>query len=93
MKVEAEETRKNERYERLAKYIKRNPELSKRIKELYGDKCFICGNAIRLKHSSYSEAAHIKPLGGKHEGPDECNNVIVLCPNHHIEFDFGVVTY
>ena len=90
--VEDEETRKNERYERLAKDIKRNPELSKRIKELYEDKCFICGNAIRLKHSSYSEAAHIKPLGGKHDGPDECKNMIVLCPNHHIEFDFGVVT-
>lgn len=33
--------------------------------------------------------AHIKPLGAPHNGPDIIENIICLCPNHHVKFDFG----
>jgi predicted restriction endonuclease len=55
---------------------------------LYQNKCQICGKKIKLKNDDYSEAHHIKPLG-KHNGPDTSNNIIILCPNHHVEFDYG----
>lgn len=40
----------------------------------------------------YSEAHHLQPLGKKrHNGPDIKENLIILCPNHHVEFDFGAI--
>ena len=35
----------------------------------------------------YSEVAHIKPVS--QNGQSVLGNLIVLCPNHHKEFDFG----
>ena len=70
----------------------RDTKLTLRIKELYRGRCLICDETIELKNGSYSEAAHIKPLGRAHNGPDSYSNVIVLCPNHHVEFDYGMVT-
>ncbi len=32
---------------------------------------------------------HIQPLGVPHNGPDELPNLLCLCPNHHVMFDFG----
>jgi predicted restriction endonuclease len=29
------------------------------------------------------------PLGSEHNGPDVAENVIVLCPNHHVMCDYG----
>ncbi|WP_044499782.1 hypothetical protein [Nostoc sp. PCC 7107] len=26
-----------------------------------------------------------------HNGPDIANNIIVLCPNHHVMLDYGVI--
>ena len=60
------------------------------IKKRYLDKCFICEETIQVKKGNYSEAAHIRPLGKG--GCDSFDNVIVLCPNHHVEFDYGMVT-
>jgi predicted restriction endonuclease len=40
----------------------------------------------------YAEAAHIRPLGTPHNGPDAPSNMIVLCPNHHLQFDRGVIS-
>lgn len=58
------------------------------IKKLRGRQCQICGVAITTKHGiPYVEAAHINP---KHAGGSECpENIIILCPNHHKEFDLG----
>ena len=38
----------------------------------------------------YIEVHHIRPLGGEHKGVDDENNMIVLYPNHHAMFDFGI---
>jgi hypothetical protein len=37
----------------------------------------------------YIEAHHMRPLG-KHDGPDNRRNMLVLCPNHHAMFDLGL---
>ena len=35
------------------------------------------------------EGAHIRPLGAPHDGPDTPDNILCLCPNHHVLFDQG----
>lgn len=66
----------------------RDTKLSKKLKELYNHRCQICGHKIFLGEKRYySEAHHLKPLGSPHNGPDIIDNLIVLCPNHHVEFD------
>jgi putative restriction endonuclease len=45
--------------------------------------------AIKTKGGFYAEAAHIKPLGKPHNGDDNFNNLLCLCPNHHVMFDKG----
>jgi len=57
--------------------------------KLYRDfKCQICNTQIIKKNGGfYIEAAHIKP---KHkEGSEIPENILILCPNHHKEFDYG----
>lgn len=69
--------------------IVRDTQKSRKIKKLYEFKCQVCG--IRLEGSSgpYAEAAHIRPLGTPHNGPDSKGNILCLCPNHHALFDLG----
>ena len=31
------------------------------------------------------------PLGGEHQGPDIRGNILILCPTHHAEFDYGCI--
>jgi predicted restriction endonuclease len=60
------------------------------LKELCGYRCQFpdCGVAIPKRRGGfYAEVAHIKPVhkGGK----SVLGNLLVLCPNHHKEFDLG----
>lgn len=72
--------------------ILRDTIIARKIKILYNHKCQICGNSIQLSDQSfYSEAHHIIPLGRPHFGPDQLDNIIVLCPNHHVLCDYGVI--
>lgn len=66
----------------------RNNKVVALIKLLRGFECQICGISIEKRDGSkYIEAAHIKP---KHKGGAEsAENIILLCPNHHKEFDLG----
>ena len=88
--VVEEETKLPERTKTEIFRVLRDTKLTKEIKLLYQNKCQICGMKIKLKDDDYSEAHHIKPLG-KHSGPDSSDNIIILCPNHHVEFDYGVI--
>ncbi len=63
--------------------------LSKKIKEKYKYTCQVCDTQIETSSGLYAEAAHIKPLGAPHNGPDSEDNLICLCPNHHVMFDYG----
>ncbi|PKV51907.1 5-methylcytosine-specific restriction protein A [Aquimarina sp. MAR_2010_214] len=71
-----------------SKSYKRDNVTIAKIKELRDYKCQICSHSIKKKDGSYYiEAAHIEP---KHLGGNELpNNIILLCPNHHKEFDYG----
>jgi hypothetical protein len=73
--------------------IMRDSPLTRRIKRLHDDRCQICGLALPLSNGgTYSEAHHIKPLGGSHCGPDIAANILVLCPNHHAQCDYGAMS-
>jgi predicted HNH restriction endonuclease len=72
--------------------VLRDTELARKIKKLYNDCCQICDLQLTLKSGqSYSEAHHIIPLGSPHNGPDIPENIIVLCPNHHVLCDYGSI--
>jgi putative restriction endonuclease len=72
--------------------VVRSTEVARGVKALHDDRCQICGSRIELGSGRfYSEAAHIRPLGVPHSGPDHPTNVLCLCPNDHVRFDYGAV--
>jgi hypothetical protein len=72
--------------------ILRDTELARKIKALHKNICQVCGQTVTLKNGeTYAEAHHIKPLGAPHNGPDVAGNIVVLCPNHHVMFDYGAI--
>lgn len=70
--------------------IVRDTAMAKRVKALHNYICQVCGIVIQTHAGPYAEAAHIKPLGTPHNGPDIEENVLCLCPNHHVMFDSGM---
>lgn len=83
------EYKKPNRIETRISRIVRDTELSQAVKELYDYKCQVCGMRIQTNSGFYAEAAHIQPLGAPHNGPDALSNLLCLCPNHHVKFDYG----
>lgn len=61
----------------------------KQIKNLYEDRCQVCRYTIHTPTGRYSEVHHLHPLG--EGGNDDNSNMIVLCPTHHVEFDYAVI--
>lgn len=81
-----------DRKETLICRVVRDSNLTKTLKKQHEHKCQICGEALELgKEIYYSEAHHIKPLGEPHNGPDLAENIIILCPNHHVLCDYGAM--
>tara|TARA_Y100000031_G_scaffold129974_1_gene149383 strand:+ start:1076 stop:1651 length:576 start_codon:yes stop_codon:yes gene_type:complete len=70
--------------------IVRDTALARQVKEIYKFSCQVCGTRIVTQAGYYAQAAHIPPLGVPHCGPDVIENIICLCPNHHVMFDFRV---
>ena len=70
------------------KSYKRDNKTIAQLKILRDFKCQICGTSI-LKNNGefYVEAAHIKSKRDK--GIEIPDNILILCPNHHKEFDYG----
>lgn len=89
LQEEGEEYKITKRIETNIQRIVRDTRLSRNIKEFYNYSCQICNMTIETNSGKYAEAAHIKPLGAPHNGPDSTDNLICLCPNHHVMFDFG----
>ncbi|WP_215813273.1 YDG/SRA domain-containing protein [Pimelobacter sp. 30-1] len=73
----------------IVQRIVRSSRVAKYIKELHGHRCQVCGLNLDLPVAPYSEGAHIRALGMPHNGPDTHDNVLCLCPNHHVLLDKG----
>lgn len=72
--------------------ILRDTALARQLKMLHQNCCQLCGEGVPLAEGKvYSEAHHLKPLGRPHNGPDIAANIIVLCPNHPVQCDYGAV--
>lgn len=76
----------------LVNRILRDTEVTKRIKSAHDHHCQICGLTLELPGGKkYAEGHHIRPLGEPHNGPDIEENVICVCPNHHVLLDYGAM--
>lgn len=80
------------RQEQTTARIVRDAALAVSLKRLYKYACQMCGLSLRCPAGPYAEAAHIRPLGSPHDGPDVISNMLCLCPNHHVLFDAGAVS-
>jgi putative restriction endonuclease len=67
----------------------RNTPVAQRVKQLHDYRCQVCGERIVTTAGPYAEGAHIRPLGRPHDGPDVQENILCLCPNDHVRFDYG----
>lgn len=71
-----------------AKVRRRDNENVAFLKEWFNHQCQICGTSIVRAHGPpYVEAAHIRPKS--EDGSEVPSNILILCPNHHKEFDYG----
>ena len=65
---------------------------SKKLKKIYENKCQICNYSFPdTVKTGYSEVHHVWPMGD--EGDDDFENMLVLCPNHHTEFDYRIIQF
>jgi predicted restriction endonuclease len=72
--------------------IVRDTIITQKIKKLYNYKCQLCKKVLILKNNTlYNEAHHIKPLGSPHNGPDTSDNIVCVCPEHHVLLDYGAI--
>lgn len=70
--------------------IIRDTGIVNRLKEEYEYRCQICDDRRkRDEEIYYAEGHHLQPL--KNEGPDDAANILILCPNHHTDFDYGMI--
>ena len=80
-----------ERVEKLVSAtIRKDTKIIQAFKKASDFKCQFpnCGQRIIKKNGGfYIEVAHIKPVAKG--GQSVLGNLIVLCPNHHKEFDYG----
>jgi predicted restriction endonuclease len=72
--------------------IRKDTAIVRKLKEASSFKCQFpgCGAEIRTKDGGlYVEVAHIKAVAKG--GQSTLGNLLVLCPNHHKEFDQGAL--
>jgi putative restriction endonuclease len=79
------------RRETTVQRLVRDTAQARRIKGLYDNWCQMCGIRLEGLAGPYAEAAHIRPLGAPHHGPDTPDNILCLCPNHYVLLDHGGV--
>ena len=80
-----------ERRETTRDDIVRNATLVRKIKRMYNDRCQICGERrLSSPDDGYSEVHHLMALGDG--GPDKPENIVVVCPNHHVDFENGMLS-
>lgn len=65
----------------------RDSAMVREVKQQYDYRCQLGCEPFTAPQLSFVEGAHIHPL--RLGGPDEKANILVLCPNHHVLFDYG----
>lgn len=76
----------------VSRTVRRDTRLVRALKEAAGFRCQFpgCGATIRKEDGGfYIEVAHVKPV--REGGQSALGNLVVLCPNHHKEFDYGAL--
>jgi putative restriction endonuclease len=71
--------------------IVRDPKVASWIKKTYSSTCQNCRIVLSTPAGLYSVGAHIRALGTPHNGKDVVENVLSLCPNCHVLFDYGAI--
>jgi predicted restriction endonuclease len=72
--------------------VLRDTALARRIKVENDFTCEVCHQKLLLYNEEpYAEAHHVKPLGGEHDGPDQRDNILCVCPNCHVLLDYGAI--
>ncbi len=81
------------RVEKLVKRPFRDAAFSSNIKKAYSHSCSMTGIKLTNIENRYEvEAAHIKPIGNDHKGPDSIRNGLALSRTFHWMFDNGIIT-
>jgi len=77
-----------EYYKYRGKRRKRDSELARWLKRLYRHRCQICGFYIEDKEGRpLIHVHHIEPHHKVGRKGDRAKNMLVLCPNHHLQLD------
>jgi hypothetical protein len=74
----------------VAQTLRRDTAIVRALKEAHGYRCQFpgCASVIRTRGGGrYAEVAHVEPV--RSGGRSVLGNLLVLCPNHHKEFDLG----
>jgi 5-methylcytosine-specific restriction endonuclease McrA len=72
--------------------IVRDRQLVAQLKALHEHRCQLCGDRrLQGPDTGYAQVHHLTPLGEPHNGPDIPENMLVVCPNHHEDFEHGMV--
>lgn len=80
------------RHQQTTYRVLRDTELARKLKLLHKNRCQLCSLTLTVSGKTYSEAHHIIPLGAPHHGPDTPDNIIVVCPNCHVQLDYFSVS-
>lgn len=75
----------------IVRRIARDTPMVRELKWLHGNKCQCCEKVLEVNKRAYSEGHHLRPLGKPHNGPDKKNNIVILCPNCHVLFDYKAI--
>ena len=79
--------------ERIERRRFRDRVFSRRVRQAYDDRCSLTGlQLINGGGRTEVEAAHIRPIGEGHNGPDSIRNGIALSRTAHWMFDRGLVS-
>ena len=76
------------RRQQMTYRILRDTELARKLKLLHKNQCQLCRVTLAVGRKTYSEAHHLIPLGAPHNGPDTPENIIIVCPNCHVQLDY-----
>ena len=82
-------TKRPPRRKTTVQHVVRSTAVAQQVKKLHRYACQACGVQLTVPAGPYAQGAHIRPLGRPHDGPDTPDNVLCLCPNHHVLFDLG----